>query len=59
MSDPQPPQTNRRQTLAAAIVIVLLFGGGWWLLNEIQRHRALEDCLASGRRDCMPVETGR
>ena len=50
MPDPENPQTNSRQTLAAAILIAALFLGGWWIMSEMQRHRAVEDCLASGRR---------
>ena len=59
MPDPEDPQTNSRQTLAAAILIAALFLGGWWIMSEMQRHRAVEDCLASGRRDGAPLETGR
>jgi hypothetical protein len=55
-----PKQTDaelagRRQTFAAAIVIAILLLGGWWLVSEFQRHRDVGDCIASGRRDCVPV----
>ena len=46
---------GRRQTLAAVIVVAILLIGGWWLMNELQHHRDVGDCIASGRRDCVPV----
>lgn len=56
--DPKPPETNaatRRQTLAGAILVALLLLGGWWLMSTLQRQSGVEDCIASGRRDCAPV----
>ena len=46
---------GRRQTLAAALVIAILLLGGWWLMSELQHRRDVGDCIASGRRDCVPV----
>ncbi len=51
--------SQRRQTLAALIAVALLALGGWWLSSQLQRHRAVGDCIASGRRDCVPVENYR
>ena len=62
MSDPNTPDEDlarRRQTLAAGVVVLLLFLGGWWLMSELQHHREVQDCLASGRRDCIPLDTGK
>ena len=44
-----------RQNLVAIIVVALLFIGGWWLMSELQHHREVQDCIASGRRDCVPI----
>jgi hypothetical protein len=52
---PDPNLGARRQTFAAALLIALLLLGGWWLMSEIQGHRDVENCLASGRRDCVPI----
>ena len=46
---------SRRQTLAAIIVVALLGIGAWWLMNELQHHRDINNCIDSGRRDCLPV----
>jgi hypothetical protein len=60
MSDPQDPEEREgqssRQTVAAVIVVVLLLLGGWWLMSVLQHQREVENCIVSGRRDCVPVE---
>jgi hypothetical protein len=54
--DNQPDDATRnRQTIAALVVVALLLVGGWWLMSELQHHREIADCIASGRRDCVPI----
>ena len=48
-------QGRSRQNLVAIIVVALLFVGGWWLMSELQHHREVQDCIASGRHDCVPI----
>ena len=57
MTEPEDQETNGRQTLAAVIVVALLLIGGWWLMSVLQHHREVDNCIASGRRDCVPIET--
>ena len=58
MAEADFDDANRwRQTLAALIVVALLIVVGWWVMSEMQRHRDIETCLASGRRDCVQLET--
>ena len=28
----------------------------WFVLNELRRSAALQDCYASGRRDCVTID---
>lgn len=42
--------------MAAFIFLVLLVGGGWWLADTMATIRKTEDCAASGRRSCIPIE---
>lgn len=57
MADEDQPddETRNRQTIAAVVVIALLLLGGWWLMSELQHRREIGDCIASGRRDCVPI----
>jgi len=62
MMTAQPPDDESaaaRNTIAAALVLALLVLAGWWVLSEMARHRAIETCLAAGRRDCLPLEAGK
>jgi hypothetical protein len=61
MSDTQDPddQPRSRQTAVALVLILALGLAGWWLMSAIQHHNEVQNCLASGRRDCVPLETGK
>jgi len=44
---------DQRSTIA---FIVVLVGAGWWLADTMATIRKTEDCAASGRRNCVPIE---
>jgi len=46
------PDPSARGKIAAILVIVLLLAGGWYLMHRISGMSALQDCIASGRKDC-------
>jgi hypothetical protein len=50
---------NSRGTIAAAIVVAVLIVAGWWLMSQLQHHSDVQNCVASGRRDCVPIEPGK
>jgi hypothetical protein len=61
MDEPEPPkqdeyvETERDRRTANIVLLVLLFvivGGGIWLANAMFEQRALDNCLAQGRRNC-------
>ena len=58
MSDDFDDAARWRQTLVGLVVVALLLVAGWWVMNELQRHREIDNCIASGRRDCAPLDTG-
>ena len=53
MDDPEP---NNRGAIAALGVIVLLVLAGLWLMHVLGGASATQDCLASGRTNCAPVQ---
>ncbi|MBE7219364.1 MAG: hypothetical protein INR64_12895 [Caulobacteraceae bacterium] len=51
-----PP--NRRATIAALIAVVVLVGSLLWIAQAIMAHNRLQNCIDSGRHDCLPAEQG-
>jgi len=42
--------------LIAVLVALVLVGCGIWLMNAIVQMRKAQDCVLSGRRNCMTIE---
>jgi hypothetical protein len=63
MDTPRPPtpddvETERDRRIANGVLLLLavfVVVGGLWLLDTLFDQRAMDDCLASGRRNCAPV----
>jgi hypothetical protein len=53
----EPPEEGgkSRSNIAALVVIVLLFAGAYWVFNLLERQREIQNCVASGRRDCLEM----
>jgi hypothetical protein len=54
------PASERDRTTTNIIVLVvvaLLIGAGVWLANTMLDVRKIQDCVASGRRNCAPIVT--
>ncbi len=56
MSD-EPPVDSTRGKVAALIVIALLLLGGFFLTHRLGDAGAIQDCVASGHRDCGRADT--
>jgi hypothetical protein len=52
------PNASRRRALVSAGIIVVLGALGWYLAHLLSQSR-MQDCLLSGRRNCVPLETTR
>ena len=52
-----PSPCRVRRSLIALGVVVLLFLVGWVLAREIYANDKVEDCVLSGRTNCMPIDT--
>ena len=49
--------TNRRASLVALSVVVVLFVIGWIVTHELYANQKIEDCVLSGRTNCVPLDT--
>jgi hypothetical protein len=47
---------RRNANIVLLLFFVVLIGGGVWLVNALLEQRAMDNCLAQGRRNCAPVE---
>jgi hypothetical protein len=54
---PREEAGNRRASLIALGVIVVLFVIGWILTHELYSNSKTEDCVLSGRTNCVPIDT--
>ena len=50
-------ERDRRATnIFLAIFFVVVVGAGLWLVNAMVAQRDIDNCVAQGRRNCVPVE---
>jgi hypothetical protein len=50
-------KANQRRSMIALGVVVVLFVVGWILARELYANEKIEDCVMSGRTNCMPIDT--
>ncbi len=55
MADRDGQNGSQRRSLIALGVVVCLFVIGWLLAHELYASGKLEDCLMSGRTNCVPL----
>jgi hypothetical protein len=53
---PEPPEEEPRSVNIAAILLILaLVIGGAWVFTKLGERNQIENCIASGRHDCIDV----
>jgi hypothetical protein len=70
MDDPLQPtrpgseeeeEEDERDRRATNIFLLVFFfvvvGSGLWLVNAMLEQRQLDECIAQGRRNCVPLDT--
>jgi hypothetical protein len=48
---------NRRASLVALGVVIVLLVIGWIVTRELYSNSKIEDCVLSGRTNCVPIDT--
>jgi hypothetical protein len=54
--DEESEGDRRLANIVLAVGFVVLVGAGIWLANAMVTAKKADDCLASGRRNCFPIE---
>jgi len=54
--EPESASDRRLGNIVIAVGLVLLFGVAWWLADAMYTARRADDCLSSGRRNCVPID---
>ena len=54
--DPDEEGDRRLANIVLAVGFVVLVGTGIWLANAMIDARKADECMASGRRNCSPIE---
>lgn len=55
--DEEHARARRRTHLIALLVIAALVLGGLWLANVLGSASRIQDCVMSGRTNCVPIDT--
>lgn len=54
MNEDPPPSPWR--ALLGLLVIIVLIGGVWFVMQRLKEAGRMQDCLASGRSNCAPID---
>ncbi len=55
MTDRERGPDNNRGNIAAFVAVAVVAVALFLVFNAIQKHNALQNCIDSGRRDCVPI----
>ena len=54
--DEESESDRRLANIVLAVGFVVLVGAGIWLANAMIDARKADECISSGRRNCVPVQ---
>jgi hypothetical protein len=57
--DNQRPSGPPRGALIALLLVLVLAGAFMFVMNRLNQAGRLQDCIASGRTNCAPIDTQR
>jgi len=59
VSETGPPEPNPRRALVGLLAIVALVVAVLFIMHRLNQAARIQDCVASGRINCAPIETQR
>ena len=57
MPDPEPESPPPYRALIGLVAIVALIVLVLFIMHELRQAAQMQDCIASGRTNCAPIET--
>ena len=54
----QPRQPSPWRALVGLVVLVVLMAGVWYIATGLRQTGRMQDCVASGRTNCFPIDRG-
>jgi hypothetical protein len=54
--EPGPAPRRGGRSLFTVLVILVLVGAGWLMIRQLVADAKLQDCVMSGRKNCVPIE---
>lgn len=57
VSEDRTPEPNPRRALVGLVAIVALIVAVLFIVHRLDRAARIQDCVASGRTNCAPIET--
>ena len=58
MTEEEPKSSPLRAVVGLGLIVVLILGV-LFVMHELQHAAAIQDCVASGRTNCVPIPSGR
>ena len=54
--DPDDEDDRKLANIVLVIGFIVLVAGGFWLANAMVDARKADECISSGRRNCIPLD---
>jgi hypothetical protein len=59
VSESRSPEPNPRRALVGLLALVALIVAVLFIMHRLNQAAQIQDCVASGRTNCAPIETQR
>ncbi len=57
MSESGPPEPSPRRALVGLLALVAMIVAVLFIMHRLNQAAQIQDCVASGRTNCAPIQT--
>jgi len=57
VSESGPPEPSPRRALVGLLALVAMIGAVLFIMHRLNQAAQIQDCVASGRTNCAPIQT--